>query len=307
MRLAAVSVDLDEIPHYFAIHGLAEPAGAVRNLVYDVALDRLIEIASELAIPLTLFAVAADLRRQAAAAKLRDAARRGWEIANHSLDHRYDLVRLDRAEMRRQVEEGARQIHEATGVSPRGFRAPGYTVSDALFGVLQELGVKYDSSVFPCPGYWAAKAVKVSAIALRGRASRSIIDSPLVLRAPTRPYRVGQPYWSKGYGLLELPIQVTRGFRLPFIGTALTLGGPKLARRMARACVGEPLVNLELHGIDALDGSDGLDSLAAHQTDVRVPKANKSNALRAAISELREAGYSFVTLGAAADALGPVS
>ena len=41
MRLCAVSVDLDEIPNYFAIHGLeAEPAAA-STAVYDVALDRL--------------------------------------------------------------------------------------------------------------------------------------------------------------------------------------------------------------------------------------------------------------------------
>ena len=41
VRLCAVSVDLDEIPNYFAIHGLPDPTGPERSLVYDVALDRL--------------------------------------------------------------------------------------------------------------------------------------------------------------------------------------------------------------------------------------------------------------------------
>ena len=94
MRLCAVSVDLDEIPNYFAIHGLPEPAGAARTLVYDVAIDRLLGLARELSIPLTLFAIGADLSRPESAAKLREARDAGFELANHSLDHRYDLVRL---------------------------------------------------------------------------------------------------------------------------------------------------------------------------------------------------------------------
>jgi peptidoglycan-N-acetylglucosamine deacetylase len=298
-----VSVDLDEIPNYFAIHGLPEPVGSARTLVYDVALDRLSGLASELALPLTLFAIGSDLSRAESAAKLRAFASSGFEIANHSLDHRYDLVRLGRAEMRRQVLEGARAIERATGALPVGFRAPGYTVSDELLGVLAELGVEYDSSVFPCPAYLAVKATKLLTIAMRGRRSHSILGSPMVLRAPTRPYRVGNPYWRRGGGLLELPIQVTPHMRLPFIGTTLALAGPKVGRRLARSCVGEPLVNLELHGIDVLDASDGLEMLAAHQPDVRVSRARKLHSLRAAIGELAQTGYTFVTLRGAAQAI----
>jgi peptidoglycan/xylan/chitin deacetylase (PgdA/CDA1 family) len=296
-------VDLDEIPNYFAIHGLAEPVGAARTLVYDVALDRLSELASDLAIPLTLFAIGSDLARAESAAKLKALSTAGFEIANHSLDHRYDLVRLSQVEMRRQVLEGAQAIERATGTPPVGFRAPGYTVTDELFAVLAELGVEYDSSVFPCPTYLAAKATKLLTIAMRGRRSHSIFGSPMVLRAPTRPYRVGSPYWRRGSGLLELPIQVTRYVRLPFIGTTLAMAGPNVSRRLAQACVGEPLVNLELHGIDVLDASDGLETLVSHQPDVRVSRARKLHSLRSAIGELAQAGYSFVTLRAAARAI----
>jgi peptidoglycan/xylan/chitin deacetylase (PgdA/CDA1 family) len=296
VRLCAVSVDLDEIPNYFAIHGLPEPTGPEASLVYDVAVDRLTELASDLGIPLTLFAIGADLGRKEAAAKLRAARAAGFEIANHSLDHRYDFVRLGWAEIRRQVVEGADAIERATGERPVGFRAPGYTISDEVFEVLTDLGVTYDSSVFPCPAYWAAKTAAIGLISMRGRTSRSIVDTPAVLTAPTRPYRVGSPYWRRGDGLLELPVQVTRGARLPFFGTSVTLGGPRFARALARMCVGEPLVNLELHGIDVLDASDGLEALRPHQHDVRVARDRKLEALRAVVEELREAGYGFVTL-----------
>ncbi len=65
-------------------------------------------------------------------------------------------------------------------------------------------------------------------------------------------------------------------------------------------CVGEPLVNLELHGIDVLDANDGLDALRPHQPDVRVSVARKLDALHAVIEVLRDAGYSFVTMREAA-------
>jgi peptidoglycan/xylan/chitin deacetylase (PgdA/CDA1 family) len=303
VRLCAVSVDLDEIPNYYAIHGLGEPPGPERTLVYDVALDRLRRLARDLDIPLTLFAVGSDLARPESAAKLRSAAEAGVEIGNHTLDHRYDLTRLGRSEIRRQVVEGARAIERAAGRAPVGFRAPGYTVTDEVFDVLAELGVQYDSSVFPCPLYWAAKAVAIPLMAVRGRPSRSIVDRPSVLAAPTRPYRVGRPYWRRGAGLLELPVQVTRGARLPFFGTPVTLGGSGVARRLARACAGEPLVNLELHGIDVLDADDGLQALRPYQPDVRVPREGKLRAIRAAIDELRNAGHEFVTLESAAKKL----
>jgi hypothetical protein len=291
-----VSVDLDEIPHYFAIHGLAEPQRETATLVYDVAMERLRGLADAARIPLTLFAIGRDLMRGEACAALADAAGAGHEIANHTLDHRYDLVRMTRDGVRDQIEGGAHAIAQATGERPSGFRAPGYTVTDEVFDVLEELGVAYDASVFPCPSYYAAKAAALGVIAARGRASRSILDTPRVLLAPTQPYRVARPYYRRGEGLLEIPIQVTRGLRLPFIGTSVTLAGPSRARWLARMCAGDPVVNLELHGIDVLDAADGLEELRPHQPDVRVPKGRKMEAILAAIEELQRAGYAFVTM-----------
>jgi peptidoglycan-N-acetylglucosamine deacetylase len=296
VRLCAVSVDLDEVQNYYEIHGLPVPRDRAAHAVYDVALGRLGELASAAGLPLTLFAVGHDLARPEAAAALRAMHARGFEVANHSLDHRYDLVRLDADDIAHQIEEGSRAIQAAVGETPVGFRAPGYTVSNRLFRLLGEMGVRYDSSVFPCPAYWAAKTAAIAWIAARGRRSRSIVDTPAVLAAPVRPYRVGRPYWKKGHGVLEIPIQVTRGLRLPFIGTTLTLWGPRVARVLARMCVGEPLVNLELHGIDVLDASDGLEALRPYQPDVRVPRQRKLESLLAAVEVLKNAGYSFVTL-----------
>ena len=122
MRLCAVSVDLDEIPNYFHIHGLGVPADAA-TAVYDRALGRLSDLSDALHIPLTLFAIASDLNRAESATRLRAASDRGHEVANHSLNHFYDLSRRPRLEMERQVVVAADKIEVVTGQRPVGFRA----------------------------------------------------------------------------------------------------------------------------------------------------------------------------------------
>jgi hypothetical protein len=293
-------VDLDEIPNYFGIHGLSAPSGPEAHAVYDTALQRLQDWAAGHGIPLTLFTIGSDLSRPENAVTLQRMARAGHELANHTLDHRYDLTRLNREQQVQQVAGAVERIREATGYSITGFRAPGYTTTDTLYEVLTELGVAYSSSVFPCPPYYLAKAMALLAIRLRKRESHSILDVPEVLLAPRAPYRVGSPYWQPGAGMVELPVQVTEHLRLPFIGTTLTLFGPERARWLTQDVVHSSFVNLELHGIDVLAAADGLSALEPHQPDVRVPLQRKLDSLDAALGVLKGAGYSFIRLDEAA-------
>jgi peptidoglycan/xylan/chitin deacetylase (PgdA/CDA1 family) len=299
-KLCAVSVDLDEIPFYHRIHGLSPPGEESAHLVFDVALARLEDLARSFAMPLTFFVIGSTVERTENAAKLRALVAAGHELGNHTFGHRYDLTRLDGAAMKAEIDEGQDAIERATGTRPLGFRAPGYTVTDELLGLVENAGFLYDSSVFPCPLYWGAKGLALAAIRLRKRRSQSVLDSPRVLLAPTRPYRMGHPYWNRGGGLWELPVQVTRVLRLPFIGTSLTMAGPRMARELARGVLGEPLVNLELHGIDVLEAKDGLAPLARHQLDAKIPVRRKLETFAAVLETLRDSGYRFVTLADAA-------
>lgn len=304
-RLACLSVDLDEVGCYAAIHGLGErvPAAA-EHAIYDRAVPRFQDLFAEIAVPATFFVIGRDLEREENARRVRALHNDGHEIGNHTYDHFYDFSRRAPDEMREQVSRGIARILDVTGEYPRGFRAPGYTVNDAVFRVLEELDVAYDSSVFPCPAYYSAKAAVIGLLGLRGRPSQSIVDDPRVLRAPADPYRVGVPYWSRGAGTLELPIGVTRtaSGRLPFIGTSVVLAGPRGAAALAKLAVGRPLVNLELHGMDLADAEkDELGFLAPHQPDLRRTVADKRAALVSAVEALRSHGYRFVTLAEAAD------
>jgi hypothetical protein len=131
-----------------------------------------------------------------------------------------------------------------------------------------------------------------------------------MLRAPTQPYRVGRRYFEHGDahsdGLVELPIQVTRGARLPFIGTALTMSGELGARALTRMVVGAPFVNLEFHAIDLLERADGLEALRGYQPDLGVAVGRKRRTYRTAVEDLGRRAYRFVRLEDAAGAVEPV-
>ncbi|HTU58745.1 MAG TPA: polysaccharide deacetylase family protein [Polyangiales bacterium] len=304
-KLCAISVDLDEIPCYTAIHGLSLPLSeAAQQAVYRKALPRLAALFDAHGVRGTWFAIGRDLEQVHASDALRALAAKGHEIGNHSYSHRYDLTRMPEYEMRADVARGIEAVERAVGQRPRGFRAPGYTFTDTLSRVLQDLEVSYDSSVFPCPGYYAPKLLAIGAYRLLGRPTRSIPDHPRVLTASGDPYRMGDSYTRRGNGLLELPVGVTRDHtgRLPFIGTSLTLAGRAGAQLLCRLIEGRELINLELHGIDASDAvEDELTSLREAQPDLRRSAATKLDILGATLEHISGAGYSFVTLAEAAE------
>jgi peptidoglycan/xylan/chitin deacetylase (PgdA/CDA1 family) len=220
----------------------------------------------------------------------------GDELASHSYSHYYDLTRRSAAEMRAEIERGVAAVQSLTASKVAGFRAPGYVTSDTLLSLLLDCGLRYDSSVFPCPAYYGLKVARLAYLQAQRRKSSAIFDRPDVLLAPTQPYRVGTPYWFRGAGIWEIPVQVTRRGRLPFIGTALTTAGRVGARLLALGVAGEPFINLELHGIDLLDEQDGLQDLSKHQHDLKIPWAKKLAAIDAAISALRKKGYTCVRM-----------
>ncbi|HEX6240877.1 MAG TPA: polysaccharide deacetylase family protein, partial [Polyangiales bacterium] len=174
-KLAALSVDLDEIDNYLGIFGLPESTveGAARHAVYRKALPRLHGFFREHAIPATFFAIGRDLARAENRAALKALADDGFEIANHTQNHLYDLTRRSLEEQTHEVRSGADAIEAAVGTRPRGFRAPGYTITDTLVELLRREGVQYDSSVFPCPPYYVAKSAALAAIRARGGRSKS--------------------------------------------------------------------------------------------------------------------------------------
>lgn len=310
MGLGCVSVDLDSLVHYCRIHGLPESVldgSHARTLVYDVAVPRLVELFGRRGLPFTLFAIGEDLEEPRAAQALRAARDAGAEVGNHSYSHDYALSRRGLVAIHEDLERAAQAISRVTGRRPAGFRAPGYTLSPELYQAVEATGHRYGSSTFPAAPYYGAKAAVMGAMRLVGRRSRAILDSPRVLTAPRHPYfpAPSAPY-TRGEGrVLELPITTTPGARLPFIGTFVVAMPRALVRTAYRSLRGEPLLNLELHGLDVLDADDGIPpAVVARQRDARIPYRDKLARLDEVLGWL--AGeFDTMTLEAAAQKLAP--
>lgn len=281
VRGAAINVDIDSLQLYYRIHGHDE-AGAT-DVVWERGVTRFAELFARLGVKATFFVVASDLDRWPAARRIaQDLVKDGHELASHSLTHPYDLVRQHDRAVRTELEASRAIVSEVRGSPCVGFRAPGYTMTARVLRLVRQAGYGYDSSIFPCPPYYLAKLAVLGSMLLRGKRSHSIVGPPSVMWEDRLPHR--------REGLLELPITVLPGLRLPVIGTSLIMAGERGYRLLQPLILRVPFVNLELHGIDLCDlTSDGIDPVLKKQPDLRVPLATKLALFERVFSDLRDA------------------
>ena len=149
-----------------------------------------LDLLDELGVTATFFVAGVTAERHPGA--LREVAARGHEIGCHGHDHRH-LYRFTPDEFREDVRRCLEVIATICEVEPLGYRAPWFSINRTTswaFGILRELGFRYDSSLFDSPR-------------LRNR----------IRPVPTHPFRVEDELW-------EFPIAVARRGRL-----VLPLGG----------------------------------------------------------------------------------
>jgi peptidoglycan/xylan/chitin deacetylase (PgdA/CDA1 family) len=310
IRLGAISVDLDSLPHYCRIHGLDEELldERARALVASTAIPRFLELFGRAKVPATFFVIGEDVAHGGLAAALRASRDAGVELASHSFSHDYRISRWPREAIAQDLKRADEAIEGAVGIRPVGFRAPGYTLSPALLEAVAARGYAYDSSAFPSVPYYLAKAGVMGVLELLGRPSRAILDSPRVLLAPRGVYRpaLARPYARGDAPLLELPMAVAPVTRLPFIGTFATSMPWPLVELTFRSLRQDEFLNFELHAVDVLDEHDGIPpALARQQRDVKVPVKTKLDRLGRLFSWLAE-DRRCVTLAEAARMLAPL-
>ncbi len=307
MRAACVNIDLDEVVHYARIHGIDPATIDVAPAITPAALPRLAEILDRLSIPGTAFAIGECLETEPVARAVRDFAAAGHEIGNHSHRHDYRMSARSLPEIGDEIDRGAAAIEARTGTRPVGFRAPGYNVSPALFRALEARGYLYDSSVFPSAPYYLARAAVLAGMRLAGRQSHSMAGPATVLLAPRGPYRPHpEEIFARGESrLVELPISVAPVTGLPLIGTAITLLPWAVLRPHLTLFRQRRFLNLELHGADLVDESDGLPAeVVRRQRDLAIPAATKLRRLRRVLEWL-SGEYPVVTLAALARRYAP--
>jgi peptidoglycan/xylan/chitin deacetylase (PgdA/CDA1 family) len=297
---AAVTLDVDGVRHYHAIHGFPAPDARAIDPCIELGVRRFLDLCDRFDVKATLFVVTRDLDgNDAFAALLARAAHDGHEIASHSHAHAYDMSRHAPDAIRDDVARSVQAIERVTGARPRGFRAPGYNVSEALLDALEDNGIAYDSSIMPSPLYWAARTLIIGARKYMGTPSSSIVGHARAfvdprMRAPYRPRKGAYAKRARsrvdGRNLVEVPI-ATLPFGVPWLGTTLGMAPlPVGATSTAAALTSSAPVVLELHAIDLCDADDGFSPhLARVQRELRVPLARKLARLESAVRMLAQA------------------
>jgi hypothetical protein len=144
---ASLSLDLDNLWSYLKTHG--DPSWQNHPSYLELVVPRLLEFFSRRGQLLTFFVVGQDAAMPSHRAPLRELSSAGHEIGNHSFAHEpwFHLYSKDRTE--KDIVSAEQAIEAATGVLPRGFRGPGYSVSNATLEVLAEREYLYDCSTLP--------------------------------------------------------------------------------------------------------------------------------------------------------------
>jgi hypothetical protein len=309
MKHAAVSIDLDGVACYYRIHGLGIAPAELEHVIYERALPRAAALFAAKRIHVTWFVIGRDAdgdvalpdraARAANAARLKTLAEAGDELGNHSYSHPYELARMSAREIDAEITGGDRVVRTIAGAPTRGFRAPGYDLSPAMLDTLARLGYRYDSSIFPAPGYYAAKAAVMGVLAAVGRPSGAVLTNPRALAAPADPYRPSMTSpWRRGQApVVELPVAVTPLARLPAIGTSLLVAPEWASDRIVSMMSRRTFWNLELHGIDFADAEqDGIPGeLVERQPDLRIPIGHKLERLERLLDRIA-GDWQFATL-----------
>lgn len=180
-----------------------------------IVIPRVLEFLRERKLKITFFIVGQDAVLPHNSALLQSLADEGHEIANHSFKHEPWLHEYSKTEIEQEIVAAENAIEEATGSKPKGFRGPGYSLSDTVLEVLASRGYLYDASTFPTflgplarAYYFLTAKLNDDQKRQRARLFGSIKDG----FRPLRPYR-----WRTRAGLVpELPVTTVPILRTPF-------------------------------------------------------------------------------------------
>jgi hypothetical protein len=231
MRYASLSLDLDNQWSYMKTHGDAGWQSYPSYL--DGVVPRILEFLAARGLTISFFIVGQDAALPGNRAALAAIAAAGHEIGNHSFRHEPWLHLYSPAELDEELRRAEQAIEAATGTKPRGFRGPGFSLSEATLETLQRRGYDYDASVFPNLLNPLARAYLFSTSKLTADEKRqrsALFGTWRDALRPVRPFR-----WNlQGGRLLEIPVTTLPGLKVP-MHLSYLIYLAKFSRAAARA------------------------------------------------------------------------
>ena len=199
MQQSVFSVDVEEWFHILDVPStpVFEDWAAQPSRV-EASFRSMLDVFAEKKVRTTLFFLAWVVERHPEL--VREAVAGGHEIASHGYAHEL-VYRQDRATFLADITKAKYIIEQAAGVAVRGYRAPGFSVTNEtpwFFDAVAEAGYAYDSSVFPGDrghgGLPGAKAVPHTIATAHG----DLVEFPISLAS-----MFGRPMYFFGGGYLR--------------------------------------------------------------------------------------------------------
>jgi peptidoglycan-N-acetylglucosamine deacetylase len=266
-----------------------QPTRRIRRRVKSFQ-TRWIRLCARLGCVGTLFVVAADVRNNPAlVASLHRAVAAGHELANHSDGHDYRMSTWDQARIVADLEHAQQTLAPIGGV-PRGFRAPGYNMTEAMWASLHQLGFAWDSSQLSSLAYFGVRAAAIARSRWRRQPSASLVGDWQAFATPLRPL---------DRSCVEVPISVS--WQVPLTGTAMVLLPAMVMERVVAGCrssrgTSHQHVCIELHAVDVV-ATDHLDE-ARLQPDLAIDHHTKLSRIER-ICRMAMVGSAAMTISAA--------
>jgi peptidoglycan-N-acetylglucosamine deacetylase len=260
-RFANLSIDLDNEWAY--LKALNNPKWRGHPSYLSFVVPEILQFLKRRNLRVTVFVVARDAQFAHNSDSLAALAAAGHEIGNHSLKHDIWMHRYTEAEVDAELAEAEDLLKAATGRHPRGFRGPGFSLSENILKALTRREYKYDASSLPSFLGPVARAYYFATTRIdreqRERMERLFGGWREGLR-PLKPYR----YRVSEKRIVEIPVTTYPVLRLPIHFTyVMYLAG--FSRHLARMYFDSALAfcrlrsiepSILLHPLDFITGSE---------------------------------------------------
>ncbi len=215
-KIATIQVDLDGLWTNLSYYGYNTEVSP--DAIFETSIPRFLDIFSKYNIKATFFLIGKDAEVPEKAALVKKIQEAGHEIANHTYSHHFGFKNMTLEQQREEIMKGEKIIKRITGITPVGFKAPGYDFNNSTLHILEENNYRYDSSMMPTFVY--PLIMKINNL-FSGGIKRDHGPKWYWAFAPNRPYHPSLvKEWKKGERkILEVPSSVMPIVRLPFHAT----------------------------------------------------------------------------------------
>jgi hypothetical protein len=234
---------------------------------------------------------------------LRALAADGHEIGNHTWNHFTDFGALPEAGMRREIVATHTRIREAIGRNASGFVAPGWSYSKRVTPLLQQLGYRYDMSLFPSLLYYPFVAKN----ALNHIGHREKLWRVMNRRDYLQPFLASrEPFEENGIRMFPMPVTPGAFGMAVWHTTGFMLGWERHYAMLSSAMRARRFFYYVVHPADLTCDEDLRRAGHLHLERAGGSLAPKVRWLAESLMRIADSGHEWVTMGEMTDALAGV-